>query len=1031
MKNPENFNVREAFPIPKSLFQKIKFILVLFLVGALNVNTLLAQQQRITGTITDATTNETLPGVNVRIEGTTIGAISDIDGKFSLQLPDPSARVVFSFIGYVTQTIPYTGQTVIDVRLAPDVQNLDEVVVVGYGTQTKRSVTGSIQSVSSGDIKNIPVTQVTQSLQGKLAGVQINQGTGVPGQAMQVRIRGAGSISAGSTPLYVIDGFPISGDMSNINPEEIETITVLKDAASTSLYGSRAANGVVMITTKRALVGKTDIGFNAYYGMQQLPEKGRPEMMNATEFAQFKKESYEDLGVAVPAAWQDPESYGVGNDWYDIMFRNAPIQDYSLSLSSRTDKFSVSAIAGYFNQEGILINSGYSRYSLRINTDFKVNNKVTLGFNLAPTYSTRFSPSSDGSFIGGGLLANALQTWPMVPYINPDGTLPLYGYIPGLATFTTANFYRAAQEIKTTSNTSRLLSNAFIQYEPISGLVLKSSLNIEYGTSGSKFFNPSTSSTSFSVAPPVTARATYGSGDNISWLSETTATYNKTVGDHSFEALAGYSTQQSTDNSLNIAVENFPDDRISAAGTATVRTSSTSNVQEWALISYLARLTYDYKGKYMVTASVRRDGSSRFGADNKWGNFPSVSLGWIPTEESFFPKNNVLTFMKVRASYGLTGNNNIGNYSSYASVNLGQNAIFGSTINAGSNVGNLSNPTLGWETTSQFNVGADLGFLDNRINLNYDYYVKRTYDMLYSFSIPQSSGFSSFLGNSGELKFWGHEIALTSRNTVGKFKWTTNVNITFGDNKVVSLAPGIDAIYQGGHISKVGERLGLFYGLYWDGVYDNQEEYDNSAKANRSAVGTIKFRDMNGDGVILNTDTGGDRVVIGDPTPKYLFGITNTFNYQNFDLSVVASGSVGNEIANRFEQGTTNLDGPFNILKEVKYRWRSPENPGAGKYGTTKYQTGMERDWFNSRFIKKGDYLTIKNVTLGYNVPVNKIRFMSRLRVYASVQQLAVFTKYPGNNPEVSSSANALTLGDDNTSYPVARTYTFGVNMGF
>ena len=994
---------------------------------------MLQQQQRITGTITDASTGETLPGVNVFIEGTTIGAITDIDGKFSLQQPDPNSVLVFSFIGYLTQKVPFTGQTTVNVALASDVQKLDEVIVVGYGTQTKRSVTGSIQTVSSGDIKNIPVTQVTQSLQGKLAGVQINQGTGVPGSALNVRIRGAGSISAGSSPLYVIDGFPINGDMSNINPEEIETITVLKDAASTSLYGSRAANGVVMITTKRATSSKTEVGFNAYYGMQSLPEKGRPDMMNATEFAQFKKESYEDLGIAVPEAWQNPESYGVGNDWYDIMFRQAPIQDYSLSLSTKTDKMSVSAIGGYFNQAGILINSGYSRYSLRINSDFKVNDKVTIGFNLAPTYSTNFTPSSDGSFIGGGLLANALQTWPMVPYINADGTLPLYGYIPGLGTFTTANFYRAAQEIKTTSNNLRLLSNAFVQYSPIKGLVLKSSLNIQLGNTGSKFFNPSTSSTSFSTAPPVTATGRYNSGQGISWLSESTATYAKTFGDHNFEILGGYTTQKSTDTSLGITVTNFPDDRISTATSATVRTASTSEISEWSMVSYLARLTYDYKGKYLVTASVRRDGSSRFGANNKWGNFPSVSLGWIASEESFFPKNDVLTFMKLRGSYGLTGNNNIGNYASYASVNLGQNAIFGSTIAAGSAVANLSNPMLGWETTSQLDLGADFGLWNNRISLNYDFYVKNTYDMLYSFSIPPSSGFSSYLGNSGELKFWGHELALTSRNTVGKFKWTSNVNVTFGDNKVVSLAPGITAIISGGHISKVGERIGLFYGLIQDGVYVDQADYDASPKAAQSAVGTIKFRDVNGDGIILNSSelANGDQTVIGDPTPKYLFGITNTFEYKNFDLSIVASGSVGNDIANRFEQGTTNLDGPFNILKEVKYRWRSPENPGLGKYGTTTKATGMERDWFNSRFIKKGDYLTIKNVTLGYNLPVNKIKFMTRLRVYASVQQLYVFTKYPGNNPEVSSSANALTLGDDNTSYPVARTFTFGVNMGF
>jgi TonB-linked SusC/RagA family outer membrane protein len=1061
MKNPENFNVLETCPNLKKLFLATKLILVLFFVGIMQVSALaisgnttsmsssLQQQQTITGTVTDDVTGETLPGVNVKIEGTLIGNITDANGKYTLQKPDQNAVVLFSFIGYVTQRITYTGQSVIDVKLASDVQSLNEVVVVGYGTQTKRSMTGSIQSVVATEIKDVPVTQVTQSLQGKLAGVQINQGTGVPGLGMNVRIRGAGSITAGSAPLYVIDGFPVSvdntansintGGLNNINPDEIESITVLKDAASTSLYGSRAANGVVLITTKRGTSGKSEVGFSAYYGFQALPKKGIPEIMNGTEFAQFKKESYEDLGQPVPAAFQNPESYGEGYNWYDAMFRTAPVQDYTLSLSSRGDKFSVATVAGYMNQEGIMINSGYSRYSLRINSDYKVNDKVSMQFNLAPTYTTRYAASSDGMFWANGLLNNALLAWPILPYKNPDGTLPISSFLPGLSAFPSPNYYRAAQEIKTTTNSTRVLSNASIAFEPVKGLILKSAANIELGAGDSKNFQPSTSTTGFAVLPPVTATLNLRSDWNISWLLENTATYTKSIGDHNFDVLAGYSTQQFTGNTMSIRATTFPDDRISDPDAATTipLNGTDGEKQEWALISYIGRLNYDFRGKYLISASIRRDGSSRFAVDNKWGNFPSVSLGWITSDESFFPKSKVLTFMKVRGSYGLTGNNNIGNYTQYAAVNFGANYVFGTTTASGTNVNNLANPKLGWETTSQLNIGTDIGFLDNRISLAYDYYVKRTYDMLYDFSIPRSSGYNTFTGNSGELKFWGHEIAITSRNMVGKFKWTSNVNITFGDNKVVSLAPNVNAIYQGGHISKIGQRIGLFWGLVQEGVYVDQADYDASPKFAQSAVGTIKFKDMGGpggtgpDGVIRDTDTDGDRVVIGDPTPKYLFGITNTFNFMNFDLSIVASGSVGNDIANRFEQGSTNLDGPFNILKEIKYRWRSPSNPGLGKYGTTMRATGMERDMFNSRFINDGSFLTIKNITLGYNVPVSKVKFMSRLRVYASVQQAFVFTKYKGNNPEVSNSANVLTLGDDNASYPVARTFTFGVNMGF
>jgi TonB-linked SusC/RagA family outer membrane protein len=993
----------------------------------------LIQQQKVTGKVTDATTGEPLPGVNVRIEGTNIGTITDIGGNYTIEVPAQDAVIQFSFIGYITESVSVAGKLQIDITLKAEISELDEVIIVGYGTQSKRTITGSIQSVVANEIKDIPVTQVTQQLQGKLAGVQINQATGIPGREMYVRIRGAGSLSAGSNPLYVVDGFPITGDLTNINPEEIETISILKDAASTALYGSRAANGVVLITTKRGTSGKSEIGFNAYYGFQALPKKGIPEVMNGTEFAQFKKESYEDLSQPVPAAFQNPEQYGAGYNWYDAMFRTAPIQDYTLSLSNRGDKFSVATVAGYMNQEGIMINSGYSRYSLRINSDYKVNDKVKMQFNLAPTYTSRYNASSDGIFWAGGLLINALLAWPILPYENPDGTLPISSFLPGLSAFPSPNYYRAAREIKTTTNTSRILSNISIAYEPIKGLVLKSAANIEMGSENTKNFQPSTSTTGFAVLPPVTATLNLGSNSSLSWLLENTVTYSKKIGDHNFEAMAGYTTQKYKFNSMGIRATTFPDDRISDVDAATTlqMNGTDSDIQEWSLISYLGRLNYDFRGKYLISVLIRRDGSSRFGSENKWGNFPSVSVGWIASEENFFPKNNVLTFMKIRGSYGLTGNNNIGNYTSYANVNLGANYVFGTTIASGSYVSSLANPYLGWETTSQLDIGTDIGFLDNRISLTYDYYSRKTYDMLYNFTIPQSSGFGSFTGNSGELKFWGHEIAITSRNMVGNFKWTSNVNITFGDNKVVSLAPNVDAIYQGGHISRVGQRLGLFWGLIQDGVYDNQEEYDNSAKAAQSAVGTIKFKDVNGDGAILNTNTGGDLTVIGDPTPKYLFGITNTFSFKNFDLSVIASGSVGNDIANRFEQGTTNLDGPFNILKEIKYRWRSPSDPGLGKYGTTTRGTFMERDWFNSRFINDGTFLTIKNITLGYNVPVSKVKFMSRLRVYASVQQAFVFTKYKGNNPEVSNSANVLTLGDDNTSYPVARTFTFGVNMGF
>ena len=997
-------------------------------------NTSVSQQQKtLTGVVTDQSGGP-LPGVTVIVEGTTVGTITGSDGSFTLNVPEDARELHVSFVGMVTQIIPIEGRTNFTIAMEEETIGLGEVVAVGYGTQTKRTVTGSIQTVNAEELKDIPAAQVVQTLQGKISGVQINQRTGEPGEALTVRVRNAGSINASNEPLYVVDGFPIDGDLTGINPQEIESITILKDASSTALYGSRAANGVILVETKNAKVGRTSINLSAYYGVQRLPKDGRVEMMNGEEFAQFKKETYEDRGVEVPAAFQNPSQYGEGTNWYDIMFEPAPIQDYTLTLMTGNEKARTTVVAGYFNQEGVMINSGYERFSLRINSEFDINKYLGFGFNLAPSYSEDYAPQTGGAFWTGNLLYNALLAWPILPYKNEDGSLPLEAWIPGLSAFPTPNYYRAAQEIEHKGSNLRLLSNAYIKVEPIDGLVLKSSINLQMNHGNTKDWNPSTSFAGFAGVPPITAFVNHSNTKAMSWLNENTATYDLNMDDHNISLLAGYTVQKFTQNYMSIAAENFPDDRINDVDAAlTIRENGTdTQVQEWSLISYLARAVYSYKGKYNLSAVVRRDGSSRFGEDNRWGVFPSISGSWVLSDEEFFPDDDLFSMAKLRASWGETGNNNIGNYTHFALVNLGQNAVFGNTIASGSQVANLSNTELGWEVSRQFDFGIDLGLFDNRIDIAYDYYNKTTTDMLYSFDIPQSSGFSDFTGNSGEFNFWGHEFSIHTRNFVGDFKWDTDLMLSFGDNKVVSLAENVDALYVGGGqrtITKVGDRIGLFWGLIHDGVYDNQAEYDSSPKAAPSGVGTVKFKDVDGDGQIVNSDLG-DRTVIGDPTPTFLFGMTNTFSYKNFDLSITMSGSYGNDIANGFDQGTTNLDGVFNIKKEIKDRWRSPENPGSGKYGTTNFGTGPERDWFNSRFIEDGSHLTIKNITLGYNFNVNS-KIIRSLRVYGSAQQVYTFTNYSGNNPEVSQSSSVLQLGIDNAIYPVPRTFTFGVNVDF
>ncbi|MEJ7643618.1 MAG: TonB-dependent receptor [Chryseolinea sp.] len=1001
-----------------------------------------------------------VPGVNVLEKGTANGTTTDSDGSYNLNVVDGNAILVFSFIGYITQEVNLNSRPVLDINLAVDVQSLTEVVVVGYGSQLKKEITGSVQTVSGRELKDIPVSQIGQKLQGRLAGVQINQTTGKPGQGMSIRIRGQLSVTGGSDPLYVVDGFPITGNIGAMNPDEIEDISVLKDAASTSLYGSRAANGVVLITTKKGRPGETSVNFNAFVGLQQVPENGRLEMMNATEFAQFKKEYYEDAGLPVPQVFQDPSQYeGKNNDWYDALLRVAPIQSYNLSMSSNKENVRTSLVVGVFDQQGVVVNTEYQRYSMRINTDYDVSKKVRIGFNVAPSYVLDNTPRTDGDR-GTGILFNALHTWPIMPIYDENGELTTYNRFPAETgnIFAYANWVRSAEELVNETKTLNLLSNAFVEYKPVKGLVLKSTFNAEFLSSKFFFFNPSTATSNINVPLPTTANTIRENVDNLTWLNENLVTYSKSFSDHNFELLGGFSNQRFNQEVTRIQADTYSDDRLPtiqgaininrAANTANIYSANVSvgsNTgsarQEWSLTSLFARLTYNYKGKYLLTAAVRSDGSSRFGSENRWGTFPSASVGWVMSDESFFKDIQSVSFAKIRASYGVTGNNNIGNYTQYALVNNTVNAVFGDKVAAGSAVTSLSNPNLGWEVTRQFDVGLDLGLFDDRIQFIYDYYTKNTTDLLYSVQIPQESGFSNFNDNIGEIKFWGHEFAATTLNTTGRLRWTTNANISFNRNEVVALADGIDRVYGTFHITQVGRPFGQFYGHQSQGVYLNAADLASSPQVpGRSTVGSIKLTDQNGDGRITNGGDLDDRVIIGNPFPKFTYGITNTLSYGKFDFTIVGAGSYGNELLMRHLYSTANLDGVFNLVKDVKDRFRSEENPGKGFYGTTVgggNVTGIERDWMNSRFVADASYFTIKNITLGYSInSANKV--FKSARFYASIQQVYVFTKYKGgSNPETSAQGDGngnggnLSQGLDLANYPVPRTYSLGVNLSF
>lgn len=1015
-----------------------------FITLILLIPTLAFSQQTIKGKVSSQD-GVSLSGVSVAIKGTTRGTTTDAEGGFKIDVGN-KAVLSFSFVGFGTKEVSVMeGQSVVNVTLNEDQQNLDEVVVVGYGTQLKKEVTGAVQTVNYKELRDIPVSQITQKLQGQLAGVQINQTTGKPGQGMSVRIRGQVSVSAGSDPLYVLDGFPITGNIGALNPDEIEDISILKDAASTSLYGSRAANGVVLITTKRGKPG-TNVSFSTFTGLQEVPKKGRIEMMNAVEFAQFKKESYEDAKQPVPAEFQNPIQYeGKNNDWYDALLRVAPLQSYNLNITSNREKARTAVVAGVFNQKGVIINNEYKRYSLRINSEFDISDKVKMGFNLAPQYVFDNTPRTDGDR-GTGILFNALHTWPVMPIRDANGNLTLFNKFPASTgnIFAYANWVRAAGELINETTTTNLISNAYVQYKPIDGLVLKSSFNVEVYRSKFFFFNPSTATSAINTPIPTTAVSIRQNTENITWLNENLATYSKSINtNHNFELLAGFTTQKFRQEATVIQADTYADDRLpTVQGAINISRGGTANgVQEWSLTSFLSRLTYNYKGKYLFTAAVRSDGSSRFGSDNRWGLFPSASVGWVISDEAFVQKYPEISFAKVRASFGVIGNNNIGNYTSYALINNTVNAAFGNNVASGAVVTSLSNKNLGWETTRQFDIGLDLGLFNNRVQFIYDFYKKNTTNLLYSVQVAQESGFGSFNDNIGEIKFWGHEFSLVTKNTVGKLKWSTNFNISFNRNEVVALADGIDRVYGAHHITKVGYPFGQYYGHIAQGVYKNAEDLKNSPQVpGRSTVGSIKLTDQNNDGIITDGGDFDDRVIMGSPFPNFTYGITNNFEFGKLDLSIIGSGSKGNSLLVRHLYSTANLDGVFNMVKEAQYRFRSVENPGKGFYGTTVgggNVTGIERDWMNSRFIADASFFTIKNITLGYTIGALSKVFKSA-RIYTSIQNAYIFTQYWGGpNPETSASGDGngdggnLSQGVDLSNYPIPRTYTLGVNLNF
>jgi len=1017
------------------------------------VQTVREQAIIINGKVTD-TKGAPLPGVTVKLKGSQIASITNINGEFTINVPDRQGVLVFTSVGFDPREVKINNQTNISIQLTASTSKLDEVMVVSYGTQNKADITGSIVQLNASKMKDMPVGQFAQQLQGQMAGVMANINTGKPGQGMEIQIRGAASINAGNYPLIVVDGQPLSAvqgqnPINNINPDEIESFTVLKDASATSLYGSRAASGVILITTKHAKAGKTLIDFNAYYGIASFDKSHQPKMMNANQLATFMNKFFQDKityegyinpvthTATVPDEYANPSQYGKGTDWLGQVLRNAPTQSYNLSISDAREKSSTSVVAGYFNQQGIILNTGFERYSIRVNNEFRPVKFLKIGFNVAPSYQIDHNSLGDPSDGSRQIVSGALLSSPLISPYNPDGT-PV-NQASGFFLLAEPNFRLIAQNQDNIYKTSRMLGNSYVQADLLKGLTFKTSFDIDMsGTTNSRFTNQ-IAAAGFNAPPPrpvSSISGAYNTDNYISWVNENILTYRATfLKDHHIEALGGYTIQKYSEYYNGASGSNYPDASIpfvSAAGT----TTGTSGLTQWALLSMIGRLNYNFKDKYLLSGAVRRDGSSKFGSENQFGVFPSISGGWVVTDESFMKNLPAVNNLKIRASYGLIGNNNFnsGNYPSNSLIGA-SNYAFNNVLTNGKAVSQLGNSQLTWEKSKESDIGLDLGILNNRITFTYDYYHKITDGLLYAVNIPRSSGFSSVSSNIGAFKFWGHEFSVNSVNLTGSLKWTTNFNITFNRNLITKLGtqnlPILPPnVYSWPNIQMVGQPIGMFYGYVENGVYMTQAQFDAEPKDVTSQVGTVRMKDVNRDGKIT-TD---DRTIIGNPNPDFLYGMTNSFSYKQFDMNIVFAGSYGGQIADPLlGSDAVNLDGAFNLYANQLNHWRSEADPGNGIVPRTLAGTTALYRTFNTQSVHPGSYLTCKNISFGYAFKLKDNKYISKLRVYGSIQQAFVITKYPGLSPETtnqgSTGINGLSLGVDATEYPIPRTISFGVNL--
>jgi TonB-linked SusC/RagA family outer membrane protein len=998
------------------------------------------QTRRITGVVTDAN-NEPIIGANVTVKGTASGTITGIDGGFTLETPQ-NATLQISYIGYITMDVAIRGQSQLQIRLAEDSRALEEVVVVGYGVIKKSDLTGSVSSVKTTEIQQTPMVSIDQGLIGRASGVQVIQTSGMPGAAASIRVRGSSSLQGGNEPLYVIDGFPVyNGEgfgntggktslsgLSTVNPSDIESIEILKDAAATAIYGARAANGVVLITTKSGRKGHDNITFESSFGVSNINKK--IEVMNAVEYAALVNEAYTNDGLNPyydSNALAGIAQLGGGTDWQDEVFRTGISQNYQVAFSGGDDKTQYAISGAYFNQAGILIHSDFSRYATRLNFDRHIFSNLTAGTHISASHTINNSVATETGG-EGGVVNGALKMNPIMP-VYSDEANGVYSQVNTPGTLV-PNPVATAAERKINNAASRLLGDVYLQWEVIKDLRLKVSLGADVLYNKANLYTPSTIYQAAGIA-----QGEIRVGKTINWLNENTLTWNKVIGnDHAFNILGGFTMQRNNAEMVYASSSNFVNNVMEEnnLGAGSIYNKPESENIQWSLMSYLARVNYTLKNKYLFSANMRVDGSSRFGANNKYGFFPSASAGWRISEESFMESvKAILPNLKLRGSYGFTGNTEIGVYGSLAT--LGSNAwVIGNQLVAGFFPNKIPNPDLRWERTGQLDFGLDIGLFDNRLRLTADYYRKETTDLLYDVAIPSVSGYQTMLKNIGSLENKGYEFSIESDNLDGAFRWNTSFNISFNRNNVLELGgeeykemDESDGHLKTGSVRRliVGQPVGVFYGYRFDGIFQNEEETkQQTTSASPIGVGLRRYKDLNGDNKV---DATNDREILGDANPDFFGGLANNFSWKGIELNIFFQYSYGNSIFNYNAVELETPTGGQNAYRELLNRW-TPSNP-SNIYPKASTNRNV---LISDRFIEDGSYLKLKTISLSYGFPGIKTRHIQGLRVYVTGQNLLTWTNYRGYDPEVSyRGASTLESGEDFGGYPQSRTFMLGVKL--